>query len=328
MPSITITDEYCDGKKGLRLDVFLSSVPEIASRNQAQKLIKAEKIKINGAMVNLSKHILNVGDKILFEDVESDLPPENIIPVNAPLEVHHEDEDILVVFKPAGLATHPSAGHYDNSLVHWLINRFKLAESDELFRPGIVHRLDMDTSGLLVIAKTKKGKRSMGRQFKEHSITRKYFALVWGCPDRKNGVIDKSIGINPVNRKKKGIDPDGRDAITEWEMIAQLYPCSLIKCTLQTGRTHQIRVHLSSIGYPLIGDKLYGTGKKTYKEVSQQTLDLLNDQMGQLLHAYLIGFDHPVSGERMFFYRRPPKNFLKILDTLDFSWDSEEILKA
>ena len=321
MPLLIVPEDQA----GQRLDLFLTGQGEDVSRSRVQKLIKAGGVKVGGVAETAPKFLLKAGDRIEFEDIEPPEPPPSIVSVTSPLEVHYDDNDLLVVYKPPGLATHPSAGHYENSLVHWLMGRFELAPDADGMRPGIVHRLDMDTSGLLVVAKNARSLERLSEQFKEHSVGRSYFALVWGLPTKKSGTVMKNIGVNPANRKKMGVvvEEEGRPAITHWKVLEELYPCALLDCTLETGRTHQIRVHLSWAGSPLVGDITYGKGKRIYKNTSESILNHLNGQQKQMLHAYRLSFNHPKTGHRMNFLRRPPNAYRETLEKLGSAIDFE-----
>ena len=246
---------------------------------------------------------IQAGDKI-----EVNIPavkPLDVIPENIPLDIVYEDDDVIVVNKPQGMVVHPAPGHPDHTLVNALLYHTKaLAQSPEGFRPGIVHRIDKDTSGLLMIAKTAKARESLEDQLAHKTNKRLYWAIVHGNFAEENGVIDAPIGRNPYDRKKMAVVETGKKAITHFKVLEQFKDYSLIECQLETGRTHQIRVHLDYIGHPVAGDPLYGP-RKTLKG------------HGQFLHAKVLGFKHPSTGEWLEFSVEPPQIFQETLAQLE-----------
>jgi 23S rRNA pseudouridine1911/1915/1917 synthase len=247
---------------------------------------------------------------------------------NIPLHIVHEDNELIVINKPAGLVVHPAAGNRTGTLVNALIAHCgaSLSGIGGETRPGIVHRLDKDTSGLLVVAKTDRAHRALAAQFADHGrergLERGYLALVWGVPDPREGAIDKPIGRDPKSRVKMAVRSGGRRAVTHYKTRAVYRDAkgrpvaSLVECRLQTGRTHQIRVHLAKIGHPLLGDAVYGAGFRTRAALlSTKTKRALAAFERQALHAYLLGFKHPVSGETLRFEQNPPPDLAFLLST-------------
>ena len=299
-----MTKEYSlevKNEKG-RLDKFVSEqIPDL-SRTRVKELVKDQNILVNGKVEKVSYKI-QAGDEI-----EVNIPavkPLDVIPENIPLDIVYEDDDVIVVNKPQGMVVHPAPGHPDHTLVNALLYHTKvLAQSPEGFRPGIVHRIDKDTSGLLMIAKTAKARESLEDQLAHKTNKRLYWAIVHGNFAEKNGVIDAPIGRNPYDRKKMAVVETGKKAITHFKVLEQFKDYSLIECQLETGRTHQIRVHLDYIGHPVAGDPLYGP-RKTLKG------------HGQFLHAKVLGFKHPSTGEWLEFSVEPPQIFQETLAQLE-----------
>lgn len=284
-----------------RLDKFVSNKVETLSRTRAQELINDSHILVNGENVKGSYKVMP-GDKISIT-----IPPKeplSLEPEDLNLEIVYEDQDVIVVNKPQGMVVHPAAGHPDHTLVNGLLYHTKqLAQSPEGFRPGIVHRIDKDTSGLLMVAKNDQARISLEEQLASKTNKREYLAIVHGNFDNTAGVIDAPIGRNPNNRKQMAVNPKGKAARTHFEVLEQFKGYSLVKCVLETGRTHQIRVHMKYIGHPLAGDPLYGP-KKTLKG------------NGQFLHAKTLGFYQPTTHEWLEFSADLPPIFLQQLDNL------------
>jgi 23S rRNA pseudouridine1911/1915/1917 synthase len=290
------------GDAGLRLDVFVHANSEL-TRNAAQKLIDSGNVLVGGRAAK-SNYRLRAGDMVTIN-----LPPPirtEILPQDLSLDIVYEDADLIVVNKPKGLVVHPAAGHSDGTLVNGLLYHCggSLSGINGVMRPGIVHRLDKDTSGLLVAAKNDRTHNGLAEQFAAHRIVREYFAVVHGGFREDGGKIDGPIGRHKVQRKKMAVLPDGRPAVTHWHVIERLGRYTLVKCTLKTGRTHQIRVHMASIGRPVLGDTVYGSDKQPFNAV------------GQVLHAYLLGFVHPTSGEYMEFAAPLPDYFERVLSSI------------
>jgi 23S rRNA pseudouridine1911/1915/1917 synthase len=297
--------------KGERLDRTLAQASDL-SRSRLKALILAGAVTIGTRTIRDPGHRVNVGDAIAVA-----IPPDEAaapLPENIPLNVVYEDEELIVIDKPKGLVVHPAAGNPSGTLVNALIAHCgaSLSGIGGVKRPGIVHRIDKDTTGLMVVAKNDRAHRKLSAQFADHGRTgaleREYLAFVWGVPDRPRGVINAPLGRHPQARDKQAIRPDGREAVTHWELLEKYQGndgtpvASLIACRLETGRTHQIRVHLAHLGHPLLGDAVYGPGFKTkaalLSDAARMALDSLKRQA---LHARLLGFEHPVSGEALSF---------------------------
>ncbi len=303
MEKITIIAEKED--IGKRIDVFVSDNFESLSRSAVQKLIGDGGITVNGKEIKANYKLRN-NDEIYIEipaPVEVDIAPEDI-----PLDILYEDNDVIVVNKPKDMVVHPAAGHFSGTLVNALMFHCKdnLSGINGELRPGIVHRIDKDTSGILMIAKNDNAHRSLAHQLAEHSITRIYYAVVFGNIKEDEGTVDKEIGRNPKDRKKMAIvTSGGRRAVTHYKVLERFGKYTFIQAQLETGRTHQIRVHMASISHPLLGDLVYGPDKQPFS---------IKD--GQVLHAGVLGFIHPVSGEYMEFRSPLPEGFEKILTKL------------
>ena len=310
---------------GARLDMFLADALPAFSRSRLQELIAAGDVTIDGAVARDAGRKLKPGQVVTLE-VPAPMPAL-LAAQDMPLVVAYEDDDLVVIDKPAGLVVHPAGGHEDGTLVNALIAHCgaSLSGIGGVRRPGIVHRLDKDTSGLLVVAKNDHAHRALSAQFADHGRTgpleRAYLAIVWGAPRRAHGTIDAPLERSTKNRERMAIAAEGhgREAITHYEVLAR-YPAgeseplaSLVRCELETGRTHQIRVHMAHIGHPLLGDKLYGSGFATKSarlpEAAQQALLALDRQA---LHAALLGFAHPRTGETLGFSSDPPADFARM----------------
>jgi 23S rRNA pseudouridine1911/1915/1917 synthase len=289
---------------GQRLDTALANVAGI-SRSQARRWIEAEHVRVNGKACRPSQKIRS-GDSLEADPPEA-IPCE-VLPEAIPLDVLHEDEDLIVINKPAGMVMHPAPGHSTGTLVHALLHHCKdLAGIGGVERPGIVHRLDRGTSGVVVCAKNDAAHEHLARQFHDHSVGRVYFALVRGCPGADRGRIERPIGRHPRDRKKMSVRTrSGRAACTNW-LIQRRFPkaqCSWVEVRPETGRTHQIRVHLSSVGMPLVGDPVYGRRQSKGKMRLNRPA----------LHAAELSFDHPRSAERMDFCVPIPEDIQSLLD--------------
>lgn len=296
---IKITEE----EKGIRADKFLALKIDGVSRNFIQSLFDDGKILINGK-AEKGKYKLSVGDC-----VEVEIPEPEELKVEAediPLNIVYEDEDVIVVNKPKGMVVHPAPGNYTGTLVNALLHHCDdLSGINGVIRPGIVHRIDKDTSGILVVAKNDNAHQKLAEQFKDHSIKREYYAIVEGRFKKEGGTIDAPLGRHHRDRLKYAVVKDGKRAVTHYEVLKVFNSCSLVKCTLETGRTHQIRVHMAFIGHPLLGDTVYGLKKQ--KKLSQE---------GQVLHAKTLGFIHPTTGEYVEFDSELPEYFEKIVEKL------------
>ncbi len=293
-----------ENQEGERVDKYLSEVLENRSRSYIQKLIKDQCVIVNQKPVKASYRLL-VGDRVeitLPEIKELDLIPEDI-----PLDILYEDEDVLVINKPKQMVVHPAPGHLTGTLVNALMYHCSgLSGINGTMRPGIVHRIDMDTTGSLVVCKNDVSHQSLAEQLKEHTIHRVYEALVHGSVKEDSGTIDAPIGRHPVERKKMCINPkNGRHAVTHYKVLERFEAYTYIQCELETGRTHQIRVHMASMGHPLLGDSVYGPRRCPFPGLK-----------GQTLHARTIGFIHPRSGEYLEIDAPYPKYFIELLDRL------------
>jgi len=289
-----------------RLDVSMSEFLEDMTRSYCGKLVEQGAVTVNGKPVTKSGYKLSEGDEVTI--VIPDPQPIEAQPENIPLDIVYEDEDMLVVNKPRGMVVHPAPGNQTGTLVNALLYHCAdgLSMINGEMRPGIVHRIDKDTTGLLLVAKSNAAHLGLSEQIKEHSLTRHYITLVHSNVKEDTGTIKTMIGRHPIDRKKMSINcKSGREAITHFDVLKRYNVYTLVRCRLETGRTHQIRVHMSSRGNPVVGDKLYGIKKERF------TLD------GQLLHAATVGFIHPVTGEYMEFTSDIPQDFKHVLEVLD-----------
>jgi len=308
-----------EAEAGERLDRVLASHVTALSRTRLKALVQAGRVTVGGRTIRDPGHRVNAGEQLTVEVP----PPEPAVPEpeSIPLAIVHEDDDLIVIDKPSGLVVHPAAGNRTGTLVNALIAHCgaSLSGIGGVKRPGIVHRLDKDTTGLMVIAKNDRAHRALAAQFADHGragpLERGYLAFVWGAPDRPRGTIDKPLGRHPRARERMAVRADGRHAVTHWEVLER-YPgidgkpvASLIACRLETGRTHQIRVHLASIGHPLLGDPVYGTGWRTKAARLPEDARAALQALGrQALHAYLLGVEHPVSGQHLVFRSALPSD--------------------
>ncbi len=291
--------------EGLRIDKYLAEVMTDYSRSFLQKQLKDKNVTVNGCPVKASYKVAE--EEEIAVAIPASQEPD-ILPQNIPLDILYEDEQLLVVNKPKGMVVHPSAGHYSDTLVNALMFHCKgrLSGINGVLRPGIVHRIDMDTTGALVVCKTDLAHQSLAAQLKEHSITRRYRAIVHGNLKESQGTVEGTIGRHPVERKKMAANvTKGKRAVTHYRVLEQLKGYTYVECQLETGRTHQIRVHMSSIGHPLLGDVVYGPKKCPFPSL-----------MGQTLHAMVLGFLHPVTGEYLEFQAPLPEYFEALLKKL------------
>ena len=288
-----------------RIDRFLSEKFTEHTRSHLQKLVAEGCVKVNSATVKPGYKVKS-GDEIEITfppPVELDVKAENIA-----LNIVYEDAEMLVVNKPQGMVVHPAAGNYEGTLVNALLHhcRGSLSGINGMMRPGILHRIDKDTSGLLLVAKSDRAHNSLAAQIKEHSLVRKYKALVHGNLKEESGTVNAPLGRHLTERKKMTVTQrNAKEAVTHWGVIKRFKRYTLVECTLETGRTHQIRVHMASIGTPVVGDKTYGVKKEEFSLA------------GQLLHAYKVGFVHPITQKYMEFESELPGYFMKILDILE-----------
>ena len=303
-----------------RLDIFLSEKIDDLTRSNIKKIIKSSNVKINKKTAISSSKKVKTKDIISIKLFIKKL--DKLSPSKIKLDVHYEDKDILILNKPKGMVVHPGAGNYKNTLANALLYKYqnKLSNINGEMRPGIVHRIDKETSGLLVIAKNNLSHSKLGKQFSDHSISRKYLCLVWGVVRPLEGRIETLISRNKKNRQLMMVsDFNGKKAITNYKTIKvfnlkDIPKISLIECELETGRTHQIRVHLNHIGIPIIGDPLYGTGfKSKVNKYESQIVNLFSNLNNrQALHAYKLGFEHPSSKKNMVFKTEFPKDLGEI----------------
>lgn len=313
---------------GARLDQVLARHAAELSRNRVQALIKQGHASVGGRTIEEPKYRVNEGERVVLVVPEAQAAEPEGEPI--PLEVVYEDDELIVINKPAGLVVHPGAGNWTGTLVNALIAHCgdSLSGVGGVKRPGIVHRLDKDTSGLLVVAKTDRAHRALAAQFADHGrsgpLERTYSALVWGAPAGLKGTIDARLARSAANRQKIAVvRTGGRHAITHWQVVKRFGAgeqdpvAGLITCRLETGRTHQIRVHMAHIGHPLIGDRDYGAGFKT-KSAKLPTLvrEVVDRFPRQALHAGLLAFEHPESGQVMRFEAPIPQDFQELLDAL------------
>ncbi|MDD6572386.1 MAG: RluA family pseudouridine synthase [Thermoflexaceae bacterium] len=289
--------------EGTRIDKFLTDELEDLSRSYVQKLIKEEQILVNERIVK-ANYRLNTNDQIHVNIPDPKVL--EILPENIPLDIVYEDDDIIIVNKPKGMVVHPAAGHYSGTLVNALLYHCKnhLSGINGIMRPGIVHRIDMDTTGILVACKNDKAHNSLASQLGAHTITRKYEAICHNRFNVESGTIDAPIGRNPSDRKKMAIVPNGRPAVTHYQVLENLQGYAHIECQLETGRTHQIRVHMASIKHPLLGDEVYCNARNTYH------------LQGQTLHAKVLGFVHPSTRQYVEFSAPLPAYFEDLLKKL------------
>lgn len=301
-----VTEEYEEE----RIDKYISMLIDSLSRSFLQKLLKDGKVLVNGEPVK-QNYRLREGDEVSF-----DLPPAvepDILPENIPLDILYEDEDVLVVNKPKGMVVHPAAGHYSHTLVNALMYhcRGSLSGINGVMRPGIVHRIDRDTTGSLLVCKNDAAHLSIAAQLKEHSIVRRYRAVVYGVIEEEEGTVDLPVGRDPRDRKRMAAGvKNGKEAVTHYRVLQRFKGFTYIECRLETGRTHQIRVHMEAAGHPLLGDEVYcrgipGNGK------------LPCHLQGQTLHAMILGFRHPRTGEYVETTAPLPDYFSRLLQILE-----------
>lgn len=290
--------------QGERIDKYLSEVCTGLTRSYLQKLLKSQLVEVDGTAVKNS-YRLSAGETVELEVPEAVEPEIEAEPI--PLDILYEDKDIILINKPKGMVVHPAAGHYSQTLVNGLMYhcRGELSGINGVMRPGIVHRIDMDTTGVLIVCKNDFAHNSIAEQLKVHSITRKYYAIVHGLIKESEGTIDAPIGRHPVDRKKMSVNyKNGRHAVTHYRVLERFKQFTYVECQLETGRTHQIRVHMSSLNHPLLGDIVYGPSKCPFK-LQRQTL-----------HAGVLGIIHPRTGEYMEFSAPLPEYFEKLLEKL------------
>ncbi|MCI1943723.1 RluA family pseudouridine synthase [Clostridium luticellarii] len=292
----------CSEEEEMRLDLFLCRHFPDKSRNHIQNIIERGQVHVNGK-TKKSNYKVKCSDNVVVtlpDPVNASIRAENI-----PIDVLYEDKDLIVVNKPQGMIVHPAAGIYTGTLVNALLNHCSdLSGINGVMRPGIVHRIDKDTSGVLVVAKNDYAHNKLAAQLKDHSMTREYVALVEQIIKEENGTVNMPLARHPKDKIKMAVVPGGREAVTHYEVIERFKSNTLIKCVLETGRTHQIRVHMAYIGHPVVGDPVYGYKKQRF------------NLKGQLLHARKLGFIHPVTGKYMEFETEVPDYFKRIIEIL------------
>lgn len=292
-----------EDEEGDRLDVYLADQFVDMSRSYIQKIIKDKKVTVNGK-IEKAKYLVKEEDKIVIEIPKPKVL--EVVPQDIPIEIVYEDDDIIIVNKPQGMVVHPAPGNYEGTLVNAILYHCKgnLSSINGVIRPGIVHRIDKDTSGILMIAKNNNAHNCLAEQLKDHSITREYEFICYGVFKEDNVTVDRPIGRNPKDRLKMAIVPNGKRAVTHFEVIERFNGYTHVRARLETGRTHQIRVHAMSINHPLVGDPVYGPKNSKIK---------LN---GQALHAKKLGFIHPTTKEYVEFDSELPDYFQKLLEKL------------
>lgn len=288
-----------EDQQPLRIDSYLADKLSI-SRSKVQKLIKEDKVQVNGKNIN-ANYLVKANDEIAINDdlnYEITIEPENI-----PLDVIYEDNDLMVINKESGMVVHPAPGHYTKTLVNALLYRFNISKTSNM-RPGIVHRLDKDTSGLMLVAKNEETHEKLASMIANKEVERHYLAITEGVIKSDTGTIDAPIGRDPNNRQKMQVtDVNAKNAITHFKVLERFKKNTLIECILETGRTHQIRVHLAYIGYPIVNDPTYSKGKCS--------------EFGQMLHSTSIKFKHPRTNEELYFKVEPPQKFKDKLKELE-----------
>ncbi len=307
---------------GKRLDIFLSKKISYLTRSNIKKIIKAKHVKINKKMINFPSLEIKTNDTIIINLTIQ--KSEKLLPSKIKLDIHFEDKDILIINKPKGMVVHPGAGNYENTLANALQWKYKdkLSNISGELRPGIVHRIDKETSGLLVIAKNNLAHSKLSKQFSDHSIKRKYLCLVWGVIRPLKGRIETLITRNKKNRQLMTVsDVNGKKAITNYKTIQSfnsknIPKISLIECELETGRTHQIRVHMKYKGASLLGDNQYGKKNIKFKKINKDFFENLSNLNGQVLHAKSLGFIHPTTNKFLSFESKLPDDFKKLLNLL------------
>ena len=309
---------------GQRMDKFLAAQAPELSRTRIQNLVSEGQVLLNGEVWDSASHKLKAGDEIVISvpEARDDTP----VAEDIPLDIVYEDDALIVINKPVGLVVHAGAGHADGTLVNALLHHCgdTLSGIGGVKRPGIVHRLDKDTSGLMLVAKTDKAHKKLSAQLSDRTLHRRYKALVWGTPVPRKGVVDAPIGRHPSNRQKMGVvHRNGREARTQYLLVEEWGPVSMVECTLETGRTHQVRVHMAHAGYPLLGDPLYGlarngqTSRLKKGGLAEELIPQVLDFPRQALHAAEIAFIHPLTDEEMWFEADLPEDMQALISIID-----------
>ena len=319
----TIKFSVDDNDSGKRLDIFLAENINEFTRSFLKKLIQEKQVKLNNTILSSPSTKIKYKDQIVINIIEKNI--QHIIPKKIGLDIIHEDKDILVINKPKGMVVHPGANNYENTLVNALLYKYKknLSNLNGTLRPGIVHRIDKETSGLLVVAKNNLAHVNLGDQFSKHTIKRKYLCLAWGVIRPLSGKVSTLITRDRKNRQLMTVsDINGKKAITNYKTlkvfnIKDIPKISLLECELETGRTHQIRVHLKYKGTSLLGDNQYGKKNIKFKKINNDFFIKLNKLSGQALHAKTLGFIHPKTKKWMSFNSALPDSFKKLLNLLE-----------
>ena len=308
-----------EGQEPLRVDKFLMNFIENSTRNKIQQAVKAGNVLVNDTVVK-SNYKVKAHDVVRV--VLAHPPHENLlVPENIPLDINYEDEEVIVVNKPAGMVVHPGHGNYSGTLVNALIYHFQNLPKNSNERPGLVHRIDKDTSGLLVVAKTELAMASLASQFFNRTTDRLYLALVWGSVEEEEGTITGNVGRSLKNRLQMDVFPDGefgKHAVTHYKVLERFSYVTLVECKLETGRTHQIRAHFKYLGHPLFNDERYGGNRilkgTTYTKYKQFVDNCFKILPRQALHAKTLGFEHPVTKEKLFFNTEVPQDMQQCLE--------------
>ncbi|MEO8383279.1 MAG: RluA family pseudouridine synthase [Acidobacteriota bacterium] len=303
-----------DPQHGLRLDRALGELFSDYSRNFLANLVTGGRVRLDGRPAAKPSQRVETGQRLAIE--VPDATPSALPSQDIAIAILHEDSDVVVLDKPAGLVVHPAAGHPDQTLVNALLFHVKdLSGIGGEIRPGIVHRLDKDTSGVMVIAKNDEAHRKLKAAWNTDRVRKEYLALVYGTPTLLEGTVNAPIGRDPRDRKRMAVVPDGRAAITDYKVVEQLRFASLVRCSLRTGRTHQIRVHMKSLGHPIVGDPLYSGPQ--WKGIPEKRIQkMLSSLQRQMLHATRITFEHPRSGEKVSFEAPLPDDFADVVAAL------------
>lgn len=320
-----ISLEADPGQNPLRIDKFIAIHVKNASRTKIKDAIDSESIKVNGNIIKPSYKI-KPGDKVAISLAKPPKEPTEIVPQDLPINIIYEDDTVMLINKHPDMVVHPGYNNWDGTLVNALVHHFANLPTSKngAIRPGLVHRIDKGTSGLLVIAKTEYAMQHLARQFADHSTERTYYALVWGEPLEDKGTINANVGRSFKDRRVTDVFPDGehgREAITHYEVIRRMRYVSLVKCNLETGRTHQIRAHFKYLGHPLFGDTTYGGDKilrgNSFTKFKQFVENCFQIMPRQALHAKSLGFEHPKSKEWMQFDSELPDDFVELMDKWD-----------
>ncbi|MBE0645042.1 MAG: RluA family pseudouridine synthase [Bacteroidetes bacterium] len=319
-PEVTIYElRSAPNARRVRLDQFITRSVENASRSKVKLLIEAGGVVVNGAVITKAGRLVCPGDMVVCTVPKP--PPPDVLPENIPLEIVFEDDEVIIVNKPAGMVTHPAFGNYSGTLVNALLfytDSLSHERGDD--RPGILHRLDKDTSGLLAIAKTARAHQVIAKQFADHSIDREYQAIVWGSFKNSTGLIEAPLARHPSDRKKVAVVEGGKYAATEYTVLEDYGFISLVRLKLRTGRTHQIRVHMAHVHHPVFGDPTYGGRRIHYGSVTGRFKSFIHELLillpRQALHARTLGFVHPVTEERAAFESPLPADMREALDRI------------